>query len=428
MQISQEKNYSYQQLNIHEVDFSNGLKCLFLPDDSVPVFAYHSWFSVGSKDEKEGITGIAHLFEHLMFKETSNYKEGEFDKILEQEGGSINAGTYLDWTYYRQCLPKEAFDISVKLEADRMENVVLNEHQLNSEREVVVNERRFRVDNSPSGTMYEELYKLCFTQHPYHWPIIGWMKDIKSISLQDCMNFYKQYYAPNNACLVFVGDLDKDTIVKKIIQYYGHMQASEIKRNPNIIEPKQTEERYKELSLTIASEKLIWAFKAPSMRHEDYIPLTVLMAILFDGKSSRFDKLLVSEKSLCNDCSGWVDQTMDPGLIHFAFTLQGEKSHKDIEPYIQKQIDTVQNTLVSEQELEKIKNIVEASFWGNFSTADDKAQALGFYQTVFGDFRELFKEMEKLNNVTAQDVMRVAKTYLNKNQKNVLLAKPKTGK
>src|SRR5262245_54692377 len=198
----------------------NGLQVILLRDPAAPVFAYQTWFAVGSRHEKEGTTGIAHLFEHLMFNQTETLAPGEFDRKLETVGGETNAATWVDWTYYRDNLPQAELPLVVALEADRMAHLVLGDKQVESEREVVANERRFRVEDDVDGFLNEELFKLAFTVHPYHWPTIGWMKDIHAISIDDCRAFYRTYYAPNNATLVVVGDVDEERVLALVEQHY----------------------------------------------------------------------------------------------------------------------------------------------------------------------------------------------------------------
>ena len=203
--------YERGEIRVDKYVLPNGLRVLIWEDHRVPLFAYQTWFRVGSRHEQGGRTGMAHLFEHMMFKATSNHKEGEFDRIMEQHGAQTNAATWVDWTYYREKLPAGNLDLLCGLESDRMENLVLDEGQLESEREVVINERLLRVDNDPEGLLYEKLYALAFGRsHPYGWPTIGWMDDIRAISLEDCRDFYGRYYAPNNATITLVGDVDRD--------------------------------------------------------------------------------------------------------------------------------------------------------------------------------------------------------------------------
>lgn len=404
---------------------SNGLKVIIMEDHSAPVFSYHTWFQVGSRNEKKGTTGIAHLFEHLMFKETKNTKEGEFDRILEEQGGKINAATYVDWTFYRESLPKEAFDLIPNLEADRMQHMILSQEQLDAEREVVVNERLMRVDNSPQGSMYESLYQHAFTTHPYHWPVIGWMEDIKNIKREDCLNFYNTYYAPNNATIVVVGDVETKNVLEKIEKAYGNIPASTIPEQKLPTEPNQKAEKIIELQKEISSEKFIMGYRTPNAQHPDYAALEIAHCILFDGKSARLQKILVNEKELATQTGGWVNQTKDPALYVIDVTMNPGKSIEDALKIIDEQIEQLIAHKVTQEELEKAKNRIETSFWSHFRTVDDKAESLGFHETVSLDFKRFFQEVPSLMKVTADDVQKAAKTYLIKQNRTIVKAYPK---
>ena len=204
----------------------NGLTLLFLEDTSAPVVSYFTWYSVGSRHERPGKTGLAHLFEHLMFNETETFKAGEFDRLLEENGAESNAATWVDWTYYYESLPSDRFALAVKLESERMSKLVLRDPQVASEKDVVANERRYRVDDDVEGAANEVLYKTAFTKHPYHWPTIGWMPDILGFTPADCERFYKTYYAPNNAIIVVVGDVREEAVLREIRDAYGPLASS----------------------------------------------------------------------------------------------------------------------------------------------------------------------------------------------------------
>ena len=206
----------------------NGLDVHLLPDDSAPVVSYQTWFRVGSRHEKPGKTGLAHFFEHLMFKETKNFGPGEFDRRIESVGGETNAATWVDWTTYYENMPRAELELAVRLEADRMANLVLQDEQVESEREVVINERRYRVEDDVEGATNERLYSTAFKKHPYHWPTIGWMRDIQGYTVADCLAFYRTYYAPNNATLVLVGDFDEAETLALLQSHYGVLDSSRI--------------------------------------------------------------------------------------------------------------------------------------------------------------------------------------------------------
>src|SRR5580698_3284269 len=263
--LSYERDYAFGGDTIHRYRLDNGLTVLLLVDASAPVACYHTWFKVGSRHERPGKTGLAHLFEHLMFNETENLKAGTFDRKLEENGAETNAATWVDWTYYYESLPADRVKLAVQLEAERMAHLVLREPQVASEKEVVANERRYRVDDDVEGVANELLYKTAFTSHPYHWPTIGWMDDIKGFTPEDCTAFYKTYYAPNNATVVVVGDVRERTLLQWIQAEYGAIPSASIPPEDVNPEPPQVDERRLELRKPTASEKLLVAYKGPAL-------------------------------------------------------------------------------------------------------------------------------------------------------------------
>jgi zinc protease len=419
-------SYSFgKDLKAEKFRLANGLQIIILEDHSAPVFAYHTWFNVGSRNERDGITGIAHLFEHLMFKETKNQKEGSFDRILEEQGGRINAATYMDWTFYRESCPSAAFSLIPPLEADRLQNMILNDKQVNAEREVVANERRSRTDNNPSGKMYETLYMNAFTQHPYHWPVIGWMKDIQSISTKECIDFHSTYYAPNNATVIVVGDVKTDRVLKEIRQAYEHIPPSTIPEENIPKEAKQTKEKRAKIEQPIPGEKVLISFHIPDLLHKDYPILQVMSTLLFDGRSARLYRKLVTDLQIATEAGAWVNQTRDPGLFIIDISMRAKKKASEAEKIVYEEIEKLAEHMVSEDELTKAKNRLETSFWQNFRTADEKAQGLGFYETSAKDYRRLFDEVPSFLRVTPADIREVARQYFSADNRTVVVAKPK---
>jgi len=293
------------QLVVERYRLSNGLTVIVLEDHSSPVFAFQVWLSVGSKHETVGRTGIAHLFEHLLFKESDNLGDGVFDRILELNGGRVNASTWVDWTYYRESLPtgpptlpddvpallqpppQDRLELVVRLEADRMAHMVINTEQVEAEREVVKNERRYRVDNDPEGKMYEALYEKAYTKFPYRWPTIGWMKDIDAITLDDCVAFYKTYYSPNNATIVVVGDIGTERLLTLLRRHFGPLERQEIPAFDPPDEPAQAAERRAELEMPLSSDKLLLGYHVPAQPHPDHPAVEVANELLFEGRGSR---------------------------------------------------------------------------------------------------------------------------------------------
>src|SRR5881394_2086585 len=221
----------------------NGLGLIAAIDRRAPIVALQTWYRVGSRHERPGATGMAHLFEHLMFGQTESLPPGEFDRLVERTGGESNAATWVDWTYYRLSLPARDLPLGVKLEAERMQHLVLETGPVESERDVVTNERRERVEDDVDGWLDEQLMAHAFTAHPYRWPTIGWMEDIRALALPDIRAFYRTWYAPNNATIVCVGDFEDDHLRDLIAKYYGNIPSAQLPEVPQIVEPEQTRER-----------------------------------------------------------------------------------------------------------------------------------------------------------------------------------------
>ena len=280
-------------MRVERFVFGNGLRVLVLEDHTAPVICLQTWFGVGSRHEKDGKTGIAHLFEHLMFGETETTAHGAYDRMLEEAGAETNAATYLDWTFYHTNLPAEALELSLRLEANRMANLVLREPQVASEKEVVANERRQRVDDDVDGAVNEMLYKEAFREHGYRHPTIGWMEDILGFTTEDCVSFYKTYYSPNNATMVIVGDVKTGQVLKLLQEKYGHMAPAEIPVEDVHPEPPQVEERRLSTTKPTPTPKVAIGYKCPALGDFDHAPLLLLNEILFGGRSSRVHRELV---------------------------------------------------------------------------------------------------------------------------------------
>jgi len=429
-------------LIVERYRLSNGLKVIVLEDHASPVFAYQTWFSVGSRNEREGTTGIAHLFEHLLFKESENVGDGVFDRILELNGGDVNAATWLDWTYYRENLPtgpptlpsevpklldprpEDRLELVVRLEADRMAHMILNEQQLEAEREVVKNERRYRVDNDPEGKMFEELYSTAYSKHSYRWPTIGWMRDIAAISLSDCVAFYKTYYSPNNATVIVVGDVSTERLLTLLRTWYGGLKRQQVPPFDGPEEPAQTAERTAQVSMPLSAPKLLVGYHIPAQSHPDHPAVEVANELLFEGRSSRAYRKLVAQDEVASDLSGWVAPFSDPGLVEVFIHLRRGRTLEQAEAPLFAEIERLRSELVSATELEKAKNRLEAAFLRELQSVGGKAQSLGHFETTGGDFGALFSQVDRYRSVTPEDVRRVAKVYLAPTNRTVVRALP----
>jgi zinc protease len=403
---------------------SNGLRVLLLVDRAAPVLTYATWFRVGSRHERPGKTGLAHLFEHLMFNETENLRAGTFDRKLEEAGAESNAATWLDWTYYHESLPKDRLGLVVKLEAERMARLVLREPQVASEKEVVANERRFRVDDDVEGTANEVLYKTAFARHPYHWPTIGWMSDIEGFTPEDCAAFYRTYYAPNNATIVLVGDVREADALKKIEAAYGAIPSSPIPPEDAEPEPHQGEERRVVLQKPTPTEKIVLGYKGPALGDVDHVPLSVLSEILFGGRGSRLYRALLVEKELVSDFRGWVSTFAEPGLWEMYFTAREGIASDAILGVLEHELERVRRDVVTEDELVRAKARLELGSLQGLDTTFGKAEQIGFYDTVLGDPAGVFRRLDAYRRVTASDLRRVARRWLSTSARTVVLVQP----
>ncbi len=409
---------------IERFRLGNGLEVIVWEDHAAPVFAFQTWFRVGSRHEPKGRTGIAHLFEHMMFKATANHPEGEFDTLMEARGAQTNAATWVDWTYYREKLPSGNLELVCDLEADRMANLRLDTEQLESEREVVKNERKMRVDNDPEGKLYEALYALAYREHGYGHPTIGWMADIEALTLDDCLDFYRCYYAPNNATIVVVGDVDTATLLGLVQRYYGALEAQDIPPEDVRVEPPQRQARRDTLTLALAAPKAVYAYHAPAAADPAFGALEVLVEILAGGESSRLYRELVTEREVATECGAWTSSWAQPGLLEIAVTLRPGRSIEEAEAIIDAEIARVTDELVTARELTKAVNVLEASELRGASDTGRRARRLGHAHTSVGDYRWCFRHQDALREVTAADVRAVARRVLRPDNRTTLVGQP----
>jgi zinc protease len=409
---------------LHRWRLGNGLRVIVLVDASAPVVAYYTWFNVGSRHERPGKTGLAHLFEHLMFGETEKLKAGVFDRKLEESGAETNAATWVDWTYYHELLPADRVRLAVRLEAERMQHLVLRDPQVASEKEVVANERRYRVDDDVEGVANELLYKTAFTRHPYHWPTIGWMEDIKGFTPEDCAAFYRTYYAPNNATVVVVGDVRERSLLLWIQGEYGVIPSQSLPAEDVTPEPPQVEERRLELRKPTASEKLLVAFKGPALGDADHVTMSVLSEVLFGGRASRLYRALVVERELAIDVRGWVSTFRDPGLFECWATARGAHTAHEMLPVLDQAFARARTEVASDEEVARAKARLELGSLQQLETVSGKAEQIGFFELVLGEPAHAFRRVEAYRRVTASDLRRVARRYLVDTARTVLRVAP----
>jgi zinc protease len=399
-------------MRIERFVLGNGLRVLLLEDHTAPVVSLHTWLGVGSRHERPGKTGLAHLFEHLMFGETEEMAHGAFDRALEEAGVEANAATFTDWTFFHENLPTEALPLVMKLEAGRISRLLLRDPQVSSEKEVVANERRQRVDNDVDGAVSEILYHEAFKLHGYGWPTIGWMTDIEGFTTEDCQAFYRTYYAPNNACLVAVGDVTARDLLRLAQDHYGVLAPSTIPVEDVHPEPPQTEERRTRVEKPTPTQKIAVGYKSPALGDFDHAPLTLLNEILFGGRSSRVHRALVQDQEIASEVRGWVGGFRDPALYDIFVSARGEHTAEELLAALDAVLDEARREPVSAAELGRAKARLELATLQGLETVGGKAEQIGFYETVLGDPAALFDKLALFQRATVGDLLRVARRYL----------------
>jgi zinc protease len=402
----------------------NGLGLIAAIDRRAPIVALQTWFRVGSRHERPGATGMAHLFEHLMFGQTEKLPPGEFDRLVERTGGESNAATWVDWTYYRLSLPARDLALGVRLEAERMQHLVLETGPVESERDVVTNERRERVEDDVDGWLDEQLMAHAFTEHPYRWPTIGWMEDIRALALPDIRAFYRTWYAPNNATIVCVGDFEEQQLRDLIEQHYGHITPATLPEVARIVEPDQGRERIVRAPKPIATDRLLVGYKAPGQDDADWAALEIVSTLLAGCPSARLHRRLVIQDEAASSVDAQLTPFRDPSLLRLAVTTARGHSADEILQTIDRELANLRDNPPKNGEVEKAKALAETDFWSSLVDVDGKAEALGHYETALGDFRKLDALARRLTAVTADDVARVVRTYLVPAKRTIVIAEP----
>jgi zinc protease len=411
------------RLRVERFRFKNGLELLACEDHAAPVVAYHTWFRVGSRHERDGKTGLAHLFEHLMFNEVEGRKPGEFDRKLEEAGAESNASTWLDWTQYNIAIPKDRLGLVIGLEAERMSRLVLREPQVKSEKEVVANERRFRVDDDVEGAVSELLWATAFERHAYRWPTIGWMKDIEGFTTDDCAEFYRTYYAPNNATLVVVGDYSEASLLEKVAKAYGAIPPSTLPVENYQAEPPQTAERRRDVKKPTPTEKLAVGYHAPALGDFDHLSLALLVDVLFGGRASRIHRRLVRELEIAADVRSFVGPFRDPGLFEiFASAREGHRAEELLDA-IDAELARVREEPVTEEEIERARARTELALVAGLETVEGKASTIGFYETVLGRPAAAFERLDALRRLGPSELLRAARRYFSNDARSVIFVR-----
>lgn len=416
-----------QQLKVEKYKLENGLTVLLHVDHSVPVVAYHQWYRVGSAHEKPGRTGLAHFFEHLMFKGTPTMSGREYELAIHSNGGSNNAFTTRDYTGYYTFLPSDKLELAIRIESDRMRNLLFKEEEITSEREVVKEERRMRYENDVYGALHELINSTMHKTSEYRWPVIGYMADLNATKMDELKSFYQTYYAPNNAVVVLAGSFDAAKAKALIKKYYSHLKSQPIPPFNFTPEAEQKSLRRASLKKPVQNMTYSMSFHSPPAGHVDNYALDLLANALGDGSSSRLYKTLVYDKQLASGVSAYNSNSKHSGTFSFSVSAKPGVKAATIEKVIRTEIEKVQKNLLALKELEKVRNQVLMSYISGLKTTAGKARALALNEVFFDDYTVLYKDLGIYEKVTLPDVQRVAREYLQMKRANVVTIIPTQG-
>jgi zinc protease len=411
------------QITPHKL--ANGLQVLLYEDHATPVVTVELWYHVGSKDEKKGRSGFAHLFEHIMFKGSENIPLEGFKNLISSIGGRYNGTTDFDRTLYFETIPANYLERILWMEADRMRALDVSEENFKSERDVVKEERRLRVENPPFGRLLEVVLDKTYTLHPYHYLPVGSMADLDAATLQDVRDFHSTYYVPNNATLVIAGDFDPANAMKWAETYFGPIpQGKPIPRDiPQ--EPAQTaERRTTDYHSNTPLPAVMFTYHVPKAGHPDTYALEVASNILSGGESSRLYKRMVYDKQMALQAGGQTILLEDPGVFFFFSILQSGQKPEDAENELQAEVDRLKSEPVSAGELAKAKNQLIAGLIFGRQTAEDKAGAIGYSAVILGDVSLVNRQLALYQKVTAEDVQHAAGAYFGSENRTVVYMLP----
>jgi len=412
-----------------EKTLANGLRVIVKEDRRAPTVVHMVWYRAGAMDEKDGTSGVAHALEHLMFKGTKYLKSGEFNKRVAAAGGRDNAFTSLDYTAYFQIVPKGALPEMMRLEADRMANLQLKPEEFASEIQVVMEERRLRTDDNPQARVYEALNAAAFTAHPYRRPIIGWMDDLKHMTWQDARDWYRAWYAPNNAYVVVVGDVDHREVFRLAAQVYGGHKAQPLPSRKPQNEPKQEGPRRVTVKAPAQLPYLLMGWKVPKLvdldQDREPYALEVLSALLDGNDAARFPKRLVRGEKIAQSAGAGYDATLRGETM---FLLAGQpaagKTVGELEAALKDEIRRIQDEGVSEEELRRVKTQTIAAQVYKRDSLMAQAMEIGHAEASGVHWRDIDKLLEKLRGVTADEVRAVAKKYFTDDTLTVAVLDP----
>jgi zinc protease len=393
---------------IRSVTLDNGLEIVVWPDHDIPNVALYYFVRAGGRNEYPGITGLSHFFEHMMFNGTEDLEPGEFDRIMEAAGGQNNAYTSNDITVYQDWFPRSALETVFELEAERLQNLAFDPAAVESERGVIISERRTTVDNNNISRLLEQVRATAYVAHPYQFPVIGWPSDIESWTIGDLEDFYRTYYAPNNITMVFTGDVTPGEILDLAEEYFDDLHAQKPPAAVRTVEPPQQGTRRVVIEADAQTPMLHMAFHAGRAADPETLAMNLLLGILVDGDSSRLHRVLVEQEQLAISIGGFQFEGFDPGLVYFYATLPPGGELAGLESRIIAELERVAVEGVTEEELAKARNMALADYWRSMATISGKAAGLGEASVFLGGYEKLFDLPGDIEAISTDDLRAIA--------------------
>jgi zinc protease len=419
-----------QAVKFTDHKLKNGLRVILSEDHSAPTYSIAVTYNVGSRDERAGRTGFAHLFEHMMFQGSENVGKGEHFIYIENNGGGMNGSTTSDRTEYHETLPANQLDLGLFLEADRMRSLVINQSNLDNQRKTVQEERRQRYDNQPYGKSFEVLLDTAYDNFAYKHSTIGSMEDLNAATVDDVKGFFKTYYAPNNAVLSIVGDFKTDEVMSKVEKYFGDIPSQSAPPAPDMTEPKQTVERRKTIEDPLAQlARIDIAYKIPAGNTPDWYALAVLGEVLSGGQSSRLFQKMVRQTQVAQQARAGADESRGTSLFIVSLLVSPGKDPAEAEKIFYEELDRMKNEPATDAEMQKVRMMVRRSDVEQLEGTLGRARSLGENAVFYNDPNVINSSSDMVNKVTKADMQRVAQTYLTPNNRTVVITvpKPRTG-
>ena len=409
-----------------EYDLPNGLHVILHQDKSTPIVAVSVLYHVGSKNESVGRTGFAHFFEHLLFEGSENIGRGEYMKLVQSNGGTLNANTSQDRTFYYEILPSNQLELGLWMESERMLHPKIDINGVETQRQVVKEEKRLRVDNQPYATFIPEMFKRAYTTHPYNWVPIGSMEDLNAAQLSEFMDFFQKFYVPNNATLSIAGDFDPTQTKEWIAKYFSDVPRGPTIVQPTVVEPPLSKEIEDTVYDNIQIPAVFAGYRMPGQTSADAYALSMLTSALSDGPSSRLYKRMVDVDRSALQVAAFPFALEQSGVFITLALANGEKTTGMLLQTIEEEIALLQSELLTEKEFTKLVNKVEADFISQNGSVSGIAESLANYHVYYGDANLINTEIERYRKVTREDIRRVAQTYLQPTNRVVLHYLPKS--